>query len=404
MEQGEFIQTPRGRANRLGHRRRRRIRLSIDQSRLAKKGSTSGADATLFDREMRAQLEAQGRAALRGPTVLRIRFESDGGRPVPALHSLVKNYQDRLQDPGNAAARRVVRDDSQVDVLIAELRRAAHTGVRAVAHPVRDLLDDLETAAAIDIDIDNDPPDPFRLDSAQSRAEFYRDLALREADPARRAGLELGEKLARAELQTGLLQGGEQIFSCALNCLDSSFPFQPFRALLDNNPLLTDMPGVPTSPGESAHFAAEVRQRMARMASQHHWMVPLHIPVSLVIVYVPPSACGSRDLDNVARVLTKEFNAIFKPSLLRYTKDELTYLSSAKHLPDADKIFRPDLSFLSRAPTSIARYQAIRLPRRPSDPREGYLGVTVGPAVVPDLLAQLDARLDKWTDDLDSDW
>lgn len=400
-----------------------------------------------FQRELLEQLH--DRPAFRGPVIADFMFSSSMPNP-PHLHTLPKNYLDLLGAPvaGLATGRKrlVFHDDRQVKVLsVSYYLQAGERGSTICAElgllsQFRADLDLIERIQRDDFKEEERSSrfsyraDRFRderEDTSERLDEALRRLRENEADKehwrrvlsesAYQAMIEMDRRMAQEAFLTHneslvreavlqILQHNRKLRKAApftLTFGGKRIRFDPTsmqksirdmpRSLLLMEPVSIDLTHAPTHSGDGGRFVEDMRAAMNDFRETYPWLFPLQIPLAVIIMVVPPR--NGVDLDNLARKIVPLVHDLWSPprSLIGLT-DPATVRDERLR-----SLFRAQIEAEKRFPkVSLARYEAIELPRTDKDPPSGLVRIALGNGTEPrSIRSHVDRYIKRWGETVD---
>jgi hypothetical protein len=164
------------------------------------------------------------------------------------------------------------------------------------------------------------------------------------------------------------------------------------RSLLVLEPSSVDLSHAPVYSGDSSRFEQAIRSAIADFRNRYEWLFPLRIPLSVIIMVVPPP--NGIDLDNLARKIIPVVHEIWEPPRSLAQMIDLGRVRDEKLRGQ----FQQQIEAEKRFPKiSLTRYEAVELPRSQKDPKQGLVRIALGNGLNPESMrARVDDVLRDW--------
>lgn len=444
MERPNFFNTRKGQRLQLIARRLERRRFLIDVERLRGKGSMKAREQLEFQKEILAELDRRGFSTFRGPVVTELVFFSSQPNP-PMLHTLAKNYLDLLEKPVSGLKtdrkRLVYHNDRQIKLLSVLYHLSPDVGTPSI-HIEIDRLSrlraDLDLFERINRDQFEKERYPHRSSSSErfirhehedpheafNRAYEALSNTIRSkefwvkkvSEEAYQALLEIDTRMAQKAFLTSTessvrdavlhsLRHDKRLRNknvSELNLGNTRIRIDPvemhaslrdmMRSLLVFQPSSVDLSHAPEHSGDSDRFEKAIRSAIADFRNRYKWLFPLRIPLSAIIMVVPPP--NGIDLDNLARRIIPIVHEIWEPPRSRLHMIDLGRVNDE----NLRRHFQLELEAEKRFPKiSLTKYEAVELPRSKEDPPHGLVRIALGNGLNPESMrARIDDVLRDW--------
>lgn len=399
-----------GAAARFEARRRRRIRIRIDDIEPQSKKMPK-ADRNAFQVAVTKQLAETKRAGFRGDVALKLDLATTG-KTAPQAHTIAKNFLDllgtRLADVDWSRRSLLYGDDRQIQALSVLCRHGEdRPGIRIEARRFADMIDDIELAK-------------HAVQAIQTRAarhednrdlewlETVRNLLRTEADQRRVLGAPLYEaylQMARWYAQRALLRrSGVDITSVAglyglPRGVPSGLDASQWADRIGKSALRLQVGDLPIAAGGSSVFRQKVADEIAAFKAGWDWLLqPLVVAVGLEVIVRPnpqTPATVLHDLDNIVRdyLVPSIVPAFDTVSDHRWTID---FEALRARDPKFAASWGPNPTPPAATRSGVTRYEAWRLP--PVDGEPGFVSVALISDVdaEPDLMGRMDDQIRRW--------
>lgn len=409
-----FMASDAGASARYKQRRKRRVRISIDDIEPQSK-KMSVVDRTAFQAAVAEQLTSVKRSTFRGDVALKLDLATASKSP-PHAHTIAKNLLDLLGDRMTGVVwpkkSLLYGDDSQIQALSVMCRHGEdRPNIRIEARPFAAMLDDLELAAKA-LQASETMQSYYEQEREDEWIDTYREL-VRDEKLQREA---LGDKMYEAycgmvrwSAQRALL-GRSGVNISVLGWMyglprgiPTGFDKTMWAGLVGDSKLRLQVGELPIAAGGSSAFKQKVSDEIAAFKQRWDWVIsPLVVAVALEVVVrpnpkTPPAVL--HDLDNIVRdyLIPGIVPAFGTVSDQRWTID---FAELRARDPKLAAAWGPNPTPPAGTRNGVTRYEVWRLPAVEDEP--GFVSVALVADIDAkgDLMDQMDRHITEWRDNL----
>lgn len=412
-----FMASDAGASARYQQRRKRRIRISIDDIEPQSK-KMSVADRTAFQAAIAEQLTSAKRSTFRGDVALKLDLATASKSPAHA-HTIAKNLLDLLGDrmigvdwPKKSL---LYTDDSQIQALSVMCRHGEdRPNIRIEARPFAAMLDDLELATKA-LQAGETMQSYYEREREDEWIDTYRELIRDEKRQRQALGDEMYEAycgMVRWSAQRALL-GRSGVDISVLSWMyglprgiPTGFDKSMWAGLVGDSKLRLQVGELPIATGGSSAFKQKVSDEIAAFKQRWDWVIsPLVVAVALEVVVRPnpktPLAV-LHDLDNIVRdyLIPGIVPAFGTVSDQRWTID---FAALRARDPKFADTWGPNPTPPVGTRNGVTRYEVWRLPAVEDEP--GFVSVALVADIDAkgDLMDQMDEHIREWREKLSDD-
>lgn len=412
-----FMASDAGASARYQQRRKRRVRISIDDIEPQSK-KMSVADRTAFQAAIAEQLTSAKRSTFRGDVALKLDLATASKSPAHA-HTIAKNLLDllgdRMIDVDWPKKSLLYADDSQIQALSVMCRHGEdQPNIRIEARPFSAMLDDLELATKA-LQASETMQSHYEREYEDEWIGTYREL-VRDEKLQRQA---LGDKMYEA--YCGMVRWSAQRALLGRSGVDISvlswmyglprgiptgFDKSMWAGLVGDSKLRLQVGELPIATGGSSAFKQKVADEIAAFKQRWDWVIsPLVVAVALEVVVrpnpkTPPAVL--HDLDNIVRdyLIPGIVPAFGTVSDQRWTID---FAELRARDPKFAAAWGPNPTPPAGTRNGVTRYEVWRLPAVEDEP--GFVSVALVADIDAkgDLMDQMDEHISEWRDNLADD-
>ena len=413
----KFMASDVGASARYQSRRKRRIRISIDDIEPQSK-KMSAADRTAFQTAVAEQLTSVKRSTFRGDVALKLDLATASKSP-PHAHTIAKNLLDLLGDRMDGVIwpkkSLLYADDSQIQALSVMCRHGTdQPNIRIEARPFAAMLDDLELAGAA-LQAAESMESHYEREREDEWVDTFRDLIRDEKGQRKALGNKMYEayrEMVRWSAQRALL-GRSSVNIPVLGWMyglprgiPTGFDKTMWTGLIGDSKLRLQVGELPIATGGSSAFKQRVSDEITAFKKRWDWVIsPLIVAVALEVVVrpnpkTPPAVL--HDLDNIVRDylipgIVPGFGTV---SDQRWTID---FAELRERDPKLANAWGPNPTPPAGTRNGVTRYEVWRLPAVEGEP--GFVSVALVADIDAkgDLMQQMDEHISDWRDNLSDD-
>lgn len=434
----EYLKIPQGQCGRYNWRKRHGCSHYLFDMEPRSKKAMKVEGKVAFQREILRQMKQLHRAAYRGRIVAELSINLASKTP-PHIHTIVKNLLDNFSTPlPKSRIRRkglIYQDDRQIVYLSVRYHIGNNRSqILASFAPFRHFL--LDLALAKDIisgEYDDYFDDHDFLKNIGEIEDYYGDLdgedkiawdSLKDLTRNKdkciqrfgKQGYDSLIKMDQMQLQESFVK------RCRLSVRDiytlyhaagkipkvEDVVFPELKKCtrnlsshltqwITNSPVKIQLSRIPIRENETQQFKREVRESIRRYREKYKTLEPLHIPITLEVIYKPPPVSQGffKDLDNIMRLILPIFHEEFKPPPTFISNMNLNDISDERFLEK----MKPLIEALPKSVKySIAGYEIFEIPRHQSDQDNGFISVGISGGVlgIKSLWDRVNEVIDKW--------
>ncbi len=403
-------------------RQRKRDAVRVFVRSLGEPRSKGAIKAGEKDAFRRALAEGLGhRQRFRAPVMLELDLYPTASNP-PEIHTVAKNYIDLLYT-GDASEPKLLGDDRQVQYLAVRYiaGAASEPSIFLRANRMSCFREEVRLVQRIRSDRHDswhDEDDEEKEDEENPIDELRRweRLRPRMASASERELFDLNRRFLLAQVQQRRLASTERFVHSilvdllgldqatvlpAFSVRGARFPAlhlgEAFRSMLFSSTVSLRLGDLPAEHGDGDAFQEAMRVALRTLRASQPSLFPLFVQLAVVILVVPPDPRmpgHPPDLDNLARhVIPLVHSVLQPPGTTPLLVDPQTVAE-----PRLREFFEREVRLARRLPKHhVTRFEVVRLPRMPGDPRSGSVRLALCDGTEGRSFAEFVAKtIDNW--------